>query len=165
MSNIDIEMRPVRAGDAPRLEAIREAAFAPVFASFRAILGDDIYDFAQAREDAAQGDLLASLLTPESIWEVYAAEVAGEVVGFVSVRLDDDTSVAEIGLNGARGSGHRDRDVRVRDRSDARSGDEGGDGGDGRRSEPRARAARVSQGRIHGRDTERVAVSHALSDR
>ena len=32
-------------------------------------------------------------------WEVYVAEVAGEVVGFVSVQLNRDTGVGEIGLN------------------------------------------------------------------
>lgn len=35
-------MRPASAEDRPELERIREAAFAPVFASFRAILGEEI---------------------------------------------------------------------------------------------------------------------------
>ena len=92
-------MRPVRAEDAARLQEIRRAAFAPVFASFRSILGDEIYDAAQARDDEAQGDFLASMLKEGGPWEVYAAEVAGEVVGFVSVQLNRDTGVGEIGLN------------------------------------------------------------------
>jgi len=70
-----------------------------VFASFRSILGDDIYDLAQAREDEAQGELLVSLLASESGWEVYVAEMAGTVVGFVSLQLNQDTQVGEIGLN------------------------------------------------------------------
>lgn len=92
-------IRPARAEDAARLQLIREAAFAPVFASFRSILGDHIYDLAQARDDEAQAGLLASLLAPESGWEVYVAELAGEVVGFVSVQLNPETHVGEIGLN------------------------------------------------------------------
>src|SRR5690606_11100704 len=40
--------------DAPRMEAIRAAAFASVFASFRAILGDKLYALVQARDDEAQ---------------------------------------------------------------------------------------------------------------
>jgi RimJ/RimL family protein N-acetyltransferase len=83
----------------PGLDAIRAAAFAPVFASFRSILGEEIYNLAQARDDNAQGDLLASALAPGSGWEVYAAEQAGVVVGFVSVRLNHETRVGEIGLN------------------------------------------------------------------
>jgi GNAT superfamily N-acetyltransferase len=96
---LNVVMRPVRADDQPHWDGVRQAAFAPVFASFRSILGDDIYDLAQAREDEAQGELLVALLAPESGWEVYAAEMAGTVVGFVSLQLNHDTQVGEIGLN------------------------------------------------------------------
>lgn len=88
-----------RAEHLARLEEIRAAAFAPVFASFRAILGDEIYERAQARVDAAQPELLASLLEPDSVWEVYVAEHGGVIAGFVSLRLDHDTKAGEIGLN------------------------------------------------------------------
>lgn len=50
-----IVMRPVRADDQPHLDSIRQAAFAPVFASFRSILGEDIYKLAQAPKDERQG--------------------------------------------------------------------------------------------------------------
>jgi ribosomal protein S18 acetylase RimI-like enzyme len=95
----NVVMRPVTADDLPRLEEVRQAAFAPVFASFRSLLGEDIYTLAQAREDEAQGELLASLLAPGSGWEVYTAELPGVVAGFVSVQLNLDTQVGEIGLN------------------------------------------------------------------
>jgi GNAT superfamily N-acetyltransferase len=98
-SRQDVVMRLASAEDLPHLDDVRQAAFAPVFASFRSILGDDIYDLAQAREDGVQGELLISLLAPESGWEVYAAEIAGTVVGFVSIKLNQDTRVGEIGLN------------------------------------------------------------------
>ena len=94
-----VVMRTVRADDQPHLDRVRQAAFAPVFASFRSIHGEDIYKLAQAPEDERQGELLASLLAPESGWEVYAAEMAGTVVGFVAVQLNQDTQVGEIGLN------------------------------------------------------------------
>jgi GNAT superfamily N-acetyltransferase len=94
-----IVMRPVRADDQPHLDSVRQAAFAPVLASFRSILGEDIYQLAQAPEDERQGDLLVSLLAPESGWQVYAAERAGTVVGFVAIQLNQDTQVGEIGLN------------------------------------------------------------------
>jgi len=68
------------------------------------MLGEDIYHLAQAPEDDAQGELLASLLAPESGWEVYAAELARVVVGFVSVRLNLNTHVGEIGLNAVQPS-------------------------------------------------------------
>jgi ribosomal protein S18 acetylase RimI-like enzyme len=95
----ELQFRPARSEDAPRLQAIRRAAFAPVFASFRAILGDEIYELAQRREDEAQEGLLASLLAAGSGWSVHVAQSGSEVVGFVAVRLDAHTRVGEIGLN------------------------------------------------------------------
>ena len=92
-------IRGANASDAPRLDDVREAAFAPVFASFRAILGEDIYQLAQASKDDAQAGYLASLLVPDSGWEVYLAEQAGIVIGFVSLQLDRNTMVGELGLN------------------------------------------------------------------
>jgi GNAT superfamily N-acetyltransferase len=92
-------MRGANASDAPGLEEVRRAAFAPVFASFRAILGEDLYQLAQARQDEAQAGYLASLLVPDSGWEVYVAEQAGLVVGFVSLQLNQNTTIGEIGLN------------------------------------------------------------------
>jgi GNAT superfamily N-acetyltransferase len=90
------------------LDPIRTAAFAPVFASFRSLLGDDVYETAQAREDGRQGTLLASLLGPDSGWEVYLAQREHEVVGFVAVRIDLATKVGEVGLNAVhpRHAGH-----------------------------------------------------------
>ena len=87
---------------ADRLEAlqgIREAAFAPIFASFRSILGDEIYELAQAPQDRGQAGLLASLVAPDSGWEMYAVEQGQDVIGFLSLQLDPDTKVGEIGLN------------------------------------------------------------------
>ncbi len=95
---IDIQIRPVRDSDAEVLEDIRRAAFEPVFASFRALLGDEIYELAQAKEDARQGDLLRGLLA-DSKWAVFVAETDAGVIGFVSVKVDADTRVGEIGLN------------------------------------------------------------------
>lgn len=95
----EFSLRPAKTEDLARLEKMRESAFAPVFASFRSLLGEEIYNLAQAREDEAQGALLASFLEPASPWEVYVAEQDGFAVGFVSVRLDAEKKVGEIGLN------------------------------------------------------------------
>jgi|SRR5690554_3532098 len=95
-----LTMRPARADDLPALERVRRAAFAPIFASFRAALGDELYQLVQAREDEVQQDLLASLLAAGSGWEVLVAEGPdGDVVGFVALQLNRETQVGEIGLN------------------------------------------------------------------
>ena len=96
---LQLDLQLARPEDATRLQALRAAAFAPVFASFRSILGDEIYELAQRREDEAQGALLTSLMAPESTWELYVARAGAELVGFVAIRLDAQTLVGEIGLN------------------------------------------------------------------
>lgn len=95
----ETHFRLARPEDAERLELIRRAAFAPVFASFRSILGDEIYDLAQRREDEAQEGLLQSLLEADSGWDVYVALSGHDLVGFVALRLDRENLLGEIGLN------------------------------------------------------------------
>ena len=95
----ELHVRRAHADDEARLQEIRSAAFAPVFASFRSMLGDEIYDLAQRRDDEAQGGLLRSLMAENSGWEVYVALYGDEIAGFVSVHLDRETEIGEIGLN------------------------------------------------------------------
>lgn len=92
-------IRPASAHDVPYLQIVRRAAFAPVFASFRAILGDELDALVHANADQEQADLLAAMFTPDTPWEVHVAERDGVIVGFVSVRLNADTKLGEIGLN------------------------------------------------------------------
>ncbi|MAT96435.1 MAG: GNAT family N-acetyltransferase [Anaerolineaceae bacterium] len=92
-------IRAATSEDLPQLQLIRAAAFAPVFASFRAILGDEIASITQVNDDAEQADYLASLFAPDSGWELYVAVLADKIVGFVSVQLNKETTVGEIGLN------------------------------------------------------------------
>jgi len=93
------KMRRAGNHDLPVLQKIRAAAFTPVSASFCKMLGESLYELVQAREDEAQPELLASLLAHGSPWELFVAEVAGEVAGFVALRLNQETRVGEIGLN------------------------------------------------------------------
>ncbi len=95
----ELRLRIARHDDLRRLQEIRSAAFAPVFASFRSILGDEIYDLAQRHEDEGQAALLESLLAAAFVWTLYVAQLGSEMVGFVAVRLDRQTHVGEIGLN------------------------------------------------------------------
>ena len=92
-------MRVATAQDNQAAENIRQAAFAPVFASFKHILGNEIYALAQAEEDRAQEKLLVELFDENSELELYIAEYEGASVGFLSLKLDSATRVGEIGLN------------------------------------------------------------------
>ena len=81
------------------LDAIRTAAFQPVFESFKAILGENIYERAQEQEDLAQADMLRNMFRAESEWSVFVLKVSDANIGFVSIRTNPDTLVGEIGLN------------------------------------------------------------------
>ena len=95
----DLRFRKACSEDLPRLQEIRERAFAAVFASFREILGSTIYGLAQAPEDEAQAGYLDSLFDPKSEWSVFLVSEDGLTIGFVSVRLDHPKGCGEIGLN------------------------------------------------------------------
>ena len=95
----EITFRLSHDDDLPILEDIRQKAFAPVFASFRNILGNEIYILAQEPEDNRQSELLSSMFLPESKWELFVVELSGEIIGFVSIQLDINSKVGEIGLN------------------------------------------------------------------
>ena len=97
--NDKINFRQSVESDLPALESIRQKAFTPIFDSFRSILGDQIYSLAQEPEDTQQGQLLSNMFLPDTVWELFVAELSGEVVGFVSIRMDLDSKVGEIGLN------------------------------------------------------------------
>src|SRR3712207_6914793 len=58
MTASDTKIRPYERGDHPALEHIRQAAFAPVFLSFREIVGAEIAAIAFAHADTEQARLL-----------------------------------------------------------------------------------------------------------
>ena len=99
ISRPNILMRPAVGADLPYLDEVRQAAFEPIFDSFRSILGQEIYDFAQAHEDESQGELLTSSFASNSAWQVYTAEINSTIVGFVSIQLNQEKLLGEIGLN------------------------------------------------------------------
>lgn len=94
-----LPIRAAQRSEIPALEEIRIKAFVPVFASFRNILGEEIYEIAQKHEDESQADHLVSLFDEESPWEVYVTEEDERLVGFIAIRMDRSKLIGEIGLN------------------------------------------------------------------
>lgn len=86
-------------GDLPRLHQIREAAFRPVFLSFRTIVGAEIAKVAFASAEREQADLLDRICAAGASHDVLIAVGDGEIVAFCAMSLDRDTGVGEIGLN------------------------------------------------------------------
>lgn len=86
-------------GDLPRLHEIRKSAFAPVFASFRNLVGQQIADVAFANAEADQREWLNTICAVDSGHTVLVSEISGRVLGFVSFTAKVDRRTGEIGLN------------------------------------------------------------------
>lgn len=99
MTKTHWSIRAFAPGDEPALQAVRAAAFAPVFRSFREIVGAEIAAKALRGAEAEQEELLRGLCR-ESPDKMFVADLGGQIAGFVSYALDvGQTGVGEIGLN------------------------------------------------------------------
>ncbi len=92
-------IRKAEAEDLARLQAIRAAAFEPVFRSFRNILGERIAAVALAGAEREQANLLDQICGKESSEDLLVVEHGGEIVAFCAIRCDRASKVGEIGLN------------------------------------------------------------------
>lgn len=109
MRTEDTLIRAFATADIERLQIVRAIAFAPVFASFRALLGEAISAVALATAEQEQAALLQRLCTEDPNARVLVAERQGDPVGFVAVTFDRAQGIGELVLiavsPGAAGAG------------------------------------------------------------
>jgi len=96
---MSFHIRAYAPSDLPTLHAIRAAAFAPVFASFRSIVGREIAALGLATAEQEQGDLLDTIAKPDSGLSIAIAEITAVPVSFVSWKTDIAPGIGEITLN------------------------------------------------------------------
>ncbi len=94
-----MHIRPYTSTDLPTLHAIRTAAFAPVFASFRNIVGPEIAALGLASAEQEQADLLDAIARPDSGHAIAVAKTGGVIAGFVSWKPNIAPGIGEITLN------------------------------------------------------------------
>jgi ribosomal protein S18 acetylase RimI-like enzyme len=92
-------IRPFDPDDLPAMQRVRQAAFEPVFRSFRDIVGERIAVIAFADADTEQAKLLDDICAAGSGHHVVVMTLDGEIVGFVSFTADIEKRTGEIGLN------------------------------------------------------------------
>ncbi len=92
-------IRPFERRDLSRLHEIREAAYMPVFESFRSIVGEKIAAVALANAEREQGEFLNEICMVDSAHEVFVIERDAEIVAFCSITCDQETKVGVIDLN------------------------------------------------------------------
>ncbi len=92
-------IRPYTSADLPALHAIRAAAFAPVFASLRSIVGPDIAALGLATAEHEQTDLLDAIAKPDSGHSIAVADINKTLTGFASWKPHIAPGIGEITLN------------------------------------------------------------------
>lgn len=85
--------------DLPRLHEVREAAFEPVFSSFRKVVGSEVAERALCHLEDEQAEVLNRICKKDSSDELFVVVAGGEIVGFCALTVDKETKVGEIGLN------------------------------------------------------------------
>jgi len=106
-------IRPFRAADFARIDAIRAAAFRPVFALLRSLVGAEIAAVALSRAEADQQAHLRAICAPGSAHEVHVAVIDGELVAFTSLVVRHEDRVGEIDLS-ATHPDHQGRGIGTR---------------------------------------------------
>ena len=94
-----VSIRPFEAADLSRLHEIREAAFRPVFQSFRQTVGEAVAETEFDEAEAEQGAFLDDCCKSDSSHKVFVALKGSEIIGFMAVSLDEKKKIGEIGLN------------------------------------------------------------------
>ena len=92
-------IRAYAPADLPTLHVIRAAAFAPVFASFRAIVGPEIAALGLTTAEQEQAELLDAIARPDSGHAIAVVEIEGALAGFVSWKPNIAPGIGEITLN------------------------------------------------------------------
>ena len=85
--------------DLTRLHEIRDAAYQPVFQSFRSIVGEKIAHVAFSNAEREQAELLDKICEAKSSHDVFVVEHGSEIVAFCSVTFNQKSKVGEIDLN------------------------------------------------------------------
>ena len=75
------------------------AAWQPIFASSREIVGDDLFEIVYPDPDASKRDRVTAACCDEDPRQVWVAELEREVIGFIIIHMYPDRLIAEIGNN------------------------------------------------------------------
>jgi hypothetical protein len=92
------KIRPVTSHDVPALVELSLLAWAPVFASFRHVLGSTIYALVYPDWQAQQREVVMKACAEGADTVVWVAEMAGTVVGFIAYILQHGTKTGVVDL-------------------------------------------------------------------
>jgi ribosomal protein S18 acetylase RimI-like enzyme len=95
---MNLSIRPLASDEIVALEELSVLAWEPVFASFRHILGPDIYPLVYPNWQQQQREVVFEACSDSARFTVLVAEVDGAVVGFIAYEIDLATLTGEVYL-------------------------------------------------------------------
>ncbi len=96
---VELTIRPFVTDDLAKLQAIRQAAFAPIFAALEQTLTDKVSSDAFKHLDQEQADHLTGLCGEGTDTTVLVGVIGGEIIGFVSYSVASGKTHGTIDLN------------------------------------------------------------------
>ena len=97
MALVGPTIRPLAPADIATVVEFSLRAWAPVFESFRAVLGERVYQVLYPDWSTAQARDVEAICQDDSA-TVWVAEQQGRPVGFVAARIDADSQTGEISM-------------------------------------------------------------------
>jgi ribosomal protein S18 acetylase RimI-like enzyme len=95
---VDRRVRRLRPEDIPQVVRLSLAAWEPVFASFRQVLGPQIYARLYPDWTASQAAAVENVCADSATMTVWVAEEEGELAGFIAYSLDAAKKKGEVEL-------------------------------------------------------------------
>ena len=95
----DVAIRDLRAGDVEAIVEIAIAAWEPIYAHRRKVMGDALFEKLHSDWRERKAAEVRSACARAAGADVCVAEDAGRVVGFITFTSDDARQVGEIGNN------------------------------------------------------------------
>ena len=96
LSVVEPTIRPFREADEPDVVRLSLRAWAPVHASMRDVMGDEIFERLHGEDWRRRQQQDVEKVLRDGMSEVRVAEVEGQVVGFVTAVVDAATRLGEV---------------------------------------------------------------------
>lgn len=91
-----LSIRPISETDIPAIVSLSLAAWEPVFVSFHHIMGENVFRVQYPDWKKTQQEEIEKVCRNPEKFDVYVADMDGQVVGFITNELNHETKIGEV---------------------------------------------------------------------